>query len=231
MPFLPSLLCALFLVPFIILAQERERPELRQELWMSVGVSGKPSFLKGMLGKSTVKRIKTYGEFGYRSADSFFAGKQVYLDLGAKYDLSDHFTVGGEARYAYRSEADDRQRACALLQYQTEWERFDFGYRFDYQHNFRPIGQEREIFRNKFIAGYNIRKFKLDPQFSVEFFQWAGYQGLMYFGTRYKLGTEWSPSKGHTFGIGIMHDRERAVYAPAYRFMLAVDYTLNLRKV
>jgi hypothetical protein len=225
-----SLLLFVLFAPAGLLAQERARPELRQEFWMSVGVTGRPSFLKDLLDKSTVKRIKTAGELGYRSADSFFAGKQVYLDLGAKYELSDHFTVGSEVRYAYRSDNGDRQRACALLQYQTKWERFDFGYRFDYQHNFRPIGEAREILRNKFSAGYNIRKFKLDPQFSVEFFQWAGYQGLLYFGTRYKLGTEWSPSKGHTFGLGIMHDRERAVYAPTYRFMLAVDYTLNLRK-
>ena len=212
-------LLVLLMAPLCTWAQERARPEIQQELWLSFGLRGKPSFLEGLLGKSTVKRIRTSGELGYRSADSFFAGKQVYVDVGAKYKVSDHLTVGSELRYAYKTDQQDRQRACVLLEYETKVDRLDLGYRFDYQHNFLPFGDPREILRNKFIAGYNIPKFKFDPQLSVEFFQWAGHQGLIYFGTRYKLGTEWSPTKGHTLGMGIMHDRERAMYAPIYRFI------------
>ena len=58
----------------------------------------------------------------------------------------------------------------------------------------------REVLRNRFDVGYDIPKFKLDPAFSVEFFTWAGYEGLIYFGTRYKLGTEWSPEEGSQRG-------------------------------
>lgn len=230
MRFRRTLLFGLLLLPAAAWAQERLRPDIKQELWASVGLQGRPSFLEGMLGKSFTKKLRTYSELGYRSADSFFAGKQTYLDLGIGYKINDHVTVGIEGRYAYRSDAEDRQRLCGLFQYKTTWDRVDLGYRFDYQHNFRVFGDVREVLRNKFSTGYNIPKWKFDPQFSVEFFTWAGHKGMTYFGTRYKFGTEWSPKKGHTFGIGIMHDRERMVYAPTYRFMAAVDYTLNLRK-
>ena len=225
-----SVLAVAALSTQLVQAQERLRPATAEETWLSVGIQGRPSILRPWLGEPLTKRLRTNSELGFRSADSFFAGRQFYVDLGAGYKVSDKVVVGGEFRYAYRSEAADRQRACLLFEYTTELERLELGYRFDYQHNFRPYGEEREILRNKFILAYNIPKWKLDPKGSVEFFQWAGHQGLIYFGTRYKLGTEWSPKKGHTIGFGVLHDRERAVYAPSYRFIAAVDYTINLRK-
>ncbi|MGV3637419.1 MAG: DUF2490 domain-containing protein [Flavobacteriales bacterium] len=211
-------------------AQERQRPELKQELWASFGVQGRPSVLEGLLGKEVVKRLRTSAEIGYRSADSFFAGRQFYLDLGATYKISDRITAGGEYRYAYRSDDRNRQRLGGMVQYKTEVDRFDLAYRLTYQHNFREPGDVREVFRNKFIAGYNFPKWKFDPQFSVEFFTWASARGLSYFGTRFKLGSEWAIADAHTLGFGIVHDRERMVFAPQYRFILAVDYGINLRK-
>lgn len=211
-------------------AQERTRPEIKQELWTSFGVQGRPSILEGLLGKEIVKRLRTTGEIGYRSADSFFAGRQFYLDLGATYKITEKITAGGEFRYAYRTEDRNRQRLGGMVQYKTQVDRFDLGYRFTYQHNFRDRGDVREVLRNKFLAAYNIPKWKLDPQFSVEFFTWAGLQGLSYFGTRYKLGTEYELNKAHAIGFGLVHDRERMVYAPEYRFIFTVDYSINLRK-
>lgn len=224
---LALVLCAL---PLWSVAQERARPFISEELWASFGVQGRPSFLKSLLGEEITKRLRSNGELGYRSADSFFAGRQVYLDLGATYKISDRITAGAEYRYAYRTDDEDRQRLGGMVQYKIELDRVELAYRFTYQHNFRDLGEVREVLRNKFIAGYNLPDWKLDPQFSVEFFTWAGNRGLTYFGTRYRLGTEWSFKKGHALGIGVLHDRERMVYAPMYRFIAAVDYSINLRK-
>lgn len=222
-------LCLLAL-PAAAWAQERLRPETKQELWASFGVKGRPSFLEGILGKEFTKRLRTSAELGYRSADSFFAGRQFYLDLGSEYKVSDKVSVGTEFRYAYRSADRDRQRLGGMFQYKTELDRFEVGYRFTYQHNFRDRGEVREVLRNKLIAAYNIPKWKLDPQFTAEFFTWAGLQGLAYFGTRYKLGTEFELNKAHSLAVGIVHDRERMVFAPQYRFILALDYSINMRK-
>jgi len=88
----------------------------------------------------------------------------------------------------------------------------------------------REVFRNRFEAAYNIPKFKLDPEFSMEFFTWAGHQGWTYFGTRYQLGTSWSPRKGHDLGMALVHDRERSVPWPVYRWIYSLSYSIDLRK-
>lgn len=226
---IPVVLLAVAL-PFLVHAQERARPTINQELWAAFSLSGRPSVLGGVLGESLAQRLRTNMEIGYRSADSFFAGRQTYADLGMGYKVSDKIIVGVEGRYAHRTENADRQRVCAKLEFETEKGRLELGYRFDYQHNFRDFGEVREVIRNKFAMGYNIPKWKLDPKASVEFFTWAGHRGLVYFGTRYKLGTEWSPKKGHTIGFGILHDRERMVFAPTYRFVASVDYSINLRK-
>ena len=212
-------------------AQDAARPVVRQELWTSIGLQGRPTFLENWIGKSTVKRIKTTGEVGYRSADSFFAGRQYYFDLGADYKVSDHITVGSEFRYAIRTAEEDRQRLGGKFQYELELGRADIAYRLTYQHNFRDFGEVREVFRNKLIAKYNIGDWKFDPEFSAEFFTWAGYQGLSYIGVRYKLGTEYDFGKAHAIGLSIVHDRERMVYAPEYRFILAIDYGIKLYKL
>ena len=127
-------------------AQDAARPVVRQELWTSIGLQGRPTFLENWIGKSTVKRIKTTGEVGYRSADSFFAGRQYYFDLGADYKVSDHITVGSEFRYAIRTSEEDRQRLGGKFQYELELGRADIAYRLTYQHNFRDFGEVREVF-------------------------------------------------------------------------------------
>lgn len=225
-----AVLLASLLLPTFFLAQEPLRPTLRQELWGSIGVRGRPSFLEGWLGKTTIKRLKTAGELGYRSADSFFAGRQYYLDLGADYKVNDQFTVGSEFRYAERTGQEDRQRLGAKFQYAFLWGRSELTYRMTYQHNFRDYGEVREVFRNKFVVAHDFPNWRFDPECSVEFFTWAGYQGLTYFGTRYKVGTEYDFNKVHSLGIGIVHDRERMEYAPDHRFILAIDYGIKLRK-
>lgn len=224
------LLAMLALLPLGLLAQDRLRPSTRQELWTSVAIQGRPSILAGVLGKETVKRLKTSAELGYRSSDSFFAGRQYYLDLGATYKISEKISAGGEFRYAVRTGRTDRQRLGGMIQYKTQWNRLELAYRFTYQHNFRFPGEIREVLRNKLIAGYDLPKWKLDPQFSAEAFTWAGPSGLAYIGIRYKLGTEWNFNKVHALGFAVVHDRERMVFAPEHRMILAVDYSIKLRK-
>ena len=72
------------------IAQEPLRPETRQELWTSIGVRGKvPAFLHPIVSDEVIRRLRFSGDLGYRSADVFLAGRQIYLDLGARYTLKD----------------------------------------------------------------------------------------------------------------------------------------------
>lgn len=213
------------------IAQEPLRPETRQELWTSIGVRGKvPAFLHPIVSDEVIRRLRFSGDLGYRSADVFFAGRQIYLDLGARYKLKDWLNVGAEFRNAHRPDGTVRNRLGLMADLSHDVERFALGYRFTYQHNFLEWGQVREVFRNRFELGYNIPKWKLDPAFSVEFFTWAGNKGLSYFGTRYKLGTEWSPGKGQALNLALIYDRQRDVAWPVYRLIYSVDYVIYLNK-
>lgn len=210
-------------------AQDRATPIQQQEIWASIGVKGRlPGFFEGLLGKSTFKKFRFAGEVGYRSADTFFAGRQIYTDLGLRYKFNDHFSMVGEYRTGFRTDDLTRHRLGLGMNLSTKWNRFEFGYRLNYQHNFLPFGEQREIIRNKFVAEYNIKKFKLDPEVSAEFFTWIGYLGTNYIGTRYSMGTSYSPSKAHAIGLKMVHDREYGVAWPTYRWIYFLSYTLNL---
>lgn len=212
-------------------AQERLRPESRQELWTSVGLQGgAPKPICGLFEDSFCDRLRFGAELGYRSADVFFAGRQVYLDLKGSYKLNGPLSVGFEHRFAARGQQPLEQRTIVELRFKEKIDRLNFSYRFNYQHSYIEWGDQREVLRNRFDLGYDIKKWKLDPEVGVEFFTWLGNKGVSYFGTRYHIGTEWSPAKGHTIGLQLLHDRERDVAWPRYRWIWSVSYEVNLRK-
>jgi hypothetical protein len=221
----------LLLPPCTLWAQERTLPEQQQELWASFGLKGQlPAVFADMIGEEARKRIRLGAELGYRSTDAFFAGRQIYLDLDMRYKVSKLVDIGIEQRFAYLPDSKNRQRTGLKVMVSETFDRLTVGYRFSYQHNYREWGEVREVFRNRFEAAYDIPKFQLDPEFSAEFFTWAGNQGWLYFGTRYQLGTTWSPTKGHDLGIALVHDRERGVAWPVYRWIYSLSYSIDLRK-
>lgn len=227
-----ALLIALVLATHWATAQEPAlRPQLRQELWLGVGVQGRaPKFLKDALGDH-YKRIRLSGELGYRSADNFFAGRQLYTDLGVRYKLNDWLSLGTEYRYAARIGNADRHRIGFQARAGHKVGRFDLGYRFTWQRNYLERDRQRTLLRNRFSVGYNIRKWKLDPEFSVEFFTRTDRpDGWFPLGTRYKLGTTWTPVKGHSIGPALIYDRDGRVGDPVNRIIWSIDYGINLRK-
>jgi hypothetical protein len=222
---------ALLLAPCTLRAQERTLPEQQQELWASFGLKGQlPAVFADMIGEEARKRIRLGSELGYRSTDAFFAGRQVYLDLDMRYKVSKVVDIGISQRFAYVPDNKNRQRTDLKVMVSETYDRTTLGYRFSYQHNYREWGGVRDVFRNRFEVEYDIPKFKLDPEFTVEFFTWAGNQGWLYFGTRYQLGTTWSPTKGHDLGIALVHDRERGIPWPVYRWIYSLSYAIDLRK-
>lgn len=221
------------LLPLFAAAQERLRPGFSDELWLSAQVrSTLPKFLKKPLGDH-YKRLRMSGELGYRSADNFFAGRQIYTDLALRYRFNKHFNANIEYRYADRGAyLPNRQRLLLVGRAGTKVDRFDLGYRFIQQWVFLDRGRTRNIIRNRFSVGYDIRKWKLDPEFSMEFFTRTDQpQGWNHIGTRYSLGTSFSPWKGHTFSPSIIHDRDARVAWPMNRIMYSIDYVVDLRRL
>lgn len=211
-------------------AQEALRPQQRQELWLSAAVTSRlPESLRGDLG-THYKRIRLRGELGYRSADVFFAGRQVFVDLNARYKATKWLTLAVEHRFAGRTgQAGLRNRSIIEAEAERRSGRSTATYRFIYQHSYVELGGQREVFRNRIQLEHDIRKWKLDPQASVELFTWASYRGLSYFGTRWQVGTQVALAKGHSLTAMLVHDRERDIAWPTHRWIGSFTYTLSLR--
>jgi hypothetical protein len=232
MRLLRLLLAALAVAPCAMRAQDALRPGTRSEMWVSAAVQGRmPLFLKDALG-GAYKNLRIRSELGYRSTDVFFAGRQVYLDVNLRYKLDKGVAVAFEHRFAKRASADGlRQRSIIQLELDRSFGRFGLGYRVLWQHSYIEWGMQREVFRNRFEAGYDIPKWKLDPEVSIEFFNWARPEGWSYFGTRYRLGTQYRMSKAHSISLALVHDRERDRAWPTHRWITSVTYVLNLRQL
>lgn len=207
------------------------RPERTQELWTAASVRGlAPWVFKDLLGDN-YRKLVVSGELGYRSADNFFAGRQVYVDLGGKYKVNKWLRLGTEYRYAMRNGPNNRQRIGFIADLDKKFGRMELGYRFVFQRNYLGANKARNLFRNRISVDYDIPKWKLDPELSLEFFTLSNNQGLTYIGTRYRFGTSFSPWKGHTFSPAIVYDRDRNVAFPVYRTIFSIDYKIDLRKL
>ena len=225
-------LAGLFILSFAIpvRAQERLLPDRGTGLWTSAGIKADaPGFLKEWLGNDAYKNLRTGAEVGYRTGDELADGGQLFVDLSARYKVNKLLSVGLEQRAAFRQDRPNRHRTGVKMMLSHDIDRLKLGYRFTYQHNYREWGEVRELLRNRFEAGYDIPKFQFDPELSMELFTWAGYRGWDHIGTRYQLGTSWSPVKDHDIGVALVHDRERGVAYPNHRWILSLSYTVDLR--
>ncbi len=228
----PFVLLLFAIAPAWLHAQERAVPVLGEQFWTSVAIKGRPpKFFNDIIGKETRKKFQIGTEFGYRSADSFLAGRQFYADAGISYDVTRALTIGVEQRYAHRPGNEDRTRTIVQASLGGDVKRSKLNYRLRYQHNYREFGEEREVIRNRFTVEHDFAKWKLDPFIGAEFFTWARPDGLMYIGTRYRLGTTWKLSKAHSIDLTILHDRERDIEWPAHNWIYSIDYSFNIAKV
>lgn len=214
----------------VALAQDPLRPTRNTGLWISAGAKmDAPIFLHELIGKEAYKRLDLAAEAGYRTGDELADGGQVFLDGSARYKLAEWINVGVEQRVAFRNGERNRHRSGMRVTMTKEFDRLELNYRFCYQHNYRPFGERREVLRNRFGAAYNIPDFKYDPQFTVELFTWAGFQGMRYTGIRYQLGTDVKIKKDHDLGVSIIHDRDTQVSWPGQQWILSLAYTFDMR--
>lgn len=220
------------LLPFHGAAQEPTKPQVSTGTWLSGQVRGNaPVFTHGLLGKH-YQRIRLGGELGYRTADNFFAGQQLYAEGGARYRINKMFALATEYRYADRGRYQtNRQRIQLTGQARHSIKRWNFDYRLVHQWTFRKNNTTRTFVRNRFGVEYDFPKWKLDPEFSVEFFTRTDHpRGWNYDGVRYRLGTSYRISKADGIEATLIYDRDARVAWPTRRVILAVGYTMDLRR-
>ena len=201
-------------------AQEVITPVRYTQLWLDAEVKGK-----------VAKRTSAIGGLGYRTGDEFGNGRQLYLNGDLRYKVNKNLDAGFEQRAVFRAVGPNRHRTGIMLLVGERFGRTTLDYRLNYQHVWRPQGTRRDFIRNKFSAEYDIRGFQLDPAVSVEFFTALRDTGAEADAVRYKVGTNWSPAKGHRFSFSLVHDREQNRRRPDYRWIFAFGYRLDLGKV
>lgn len=210
-------------------SQELVQPRRSTRVWLDLQVRGKaPGFMKDMLGEKAYKRIRMLGEFGYRTGDELSRGRQFYLNGEVRYKLNKNLDLGIEQRVAFRYNNTNRHRSGIKLMAEERFGRTTLEYRFNYQHVYLPRGTYRDFIRNRFGVGYDIPKWKVDPEAAVEFFTGFGPNGPRYDAVRYKLGSSWAAAKGHRIGFKLVHDREQNRRRPDYRWIFAFDYRMDL---
>ncbi len=109
---------------------------------------------------------------------------QYFTELELKYEGWDNWRIGGGYRFIRDNDLngeikgfENHGRIHLNLSYKHEVNRWDLAYRFRYQSkNEFSISKEEGDFPNrnlrfKAAAGYNIKKWKLDPKFSAEIFR------------------------------------------------------------
>jgi len=201
-------------------AQEVSTPDHWSQLWLDASVRGK-----------LAKGLKGIGEMGYRTGDEFGRGKQIYLNGELRYKLHKVLDAGFEQRAVFRPDLENRHRTGLMLIAGERFGRTTLLYRLNYQHVWLEKGEVRDAIRNKFGVEYDFKGFQFDPEGSIEFFTALGPDGPEYDAIRYKLGTSWVPSKGHTVSFALVHDREQNRRSPDYRWVFAFAYAIDLGKV
>lgn len=206
------------------------KPRLIQEGWLSVTMQFRPfKNTSRMVEPKFNKRFRLASEVGYRSDENLSGGKQVYLDLAVRYKFTDFLRAVAEHRFSFRgAEKTNSQRTSFQAQLRGQWKRFIGDYRIRYQHEYLDPMDVQDQLRNRIGLTYDIRKWKLDPEISMETFTWFGYLGPRLIGTRYSVGTVWTPGKNHEIGFQVMHDREHGVYDPLNRLIYSLSYSLDI---
>jgi hypothetical protein len=162
------------------------------ELWTGLKVNYKPN-----------KRWKLSLEHQYRFKDNAGVMDQNFTELGVTRKIGKQFSLGLGGRYIRKNDTEGKVQGIenhfrwnADLGYKTKIDRFTISSRFRYQqkNEFSSENDAVKAIRLKAGVAYNIKKWKLDPEFSAEIFNETN--SAEYFDKiRFTLGTSYEIKK------------------------------------
>lgn len=155
--------------------------------------------------------------------------KNVFGGIGFRY-IRENDNVGETQGY------ENHTRLHFDLGYKHELQRFELEYRLRFQtKNELDISKEEGDYANNHLRfkvglGYNIKKWKLDPEFSSEIFRHYekgeenGFNKI-----RFTIGTKYKTKSFGNIGAFYRIERELNVNYPKTTFILGVKYTYTLK--
>jgi hypothetical protein len=166
-------------------------------------------------------------------------GRQIN-DMGISYRLNKHMKTAlfyrFEADWKNADEYDWRKGFYGDFTFKIEPRRLSLGYRLRLQSSRTEINEEQPItsggfrHRHKISAAYNIKGLPLSPFAESELFiDYIAGKGSGLSGIRSWLGLDYAIGKQHGITLKYGIDQEFNVADPLRAYILAVDYSLNLK--
>jgi hypothetical protein len=188
---------------------------------------------------SVNKKVKVMLEEEVRLKENCTQLERQINDLGIGYKFNNYF----RAALFYRIEAnwktyDDyrwRQGLYADFALKQTTGRFILGYRLRLQSSrIEFYSNEDNLFssfinRHKFTVEYNIQNKPITPFIEEELFLNSVSHQMEMINNRTWFGITYSPGKIHEFSLKYGIDHERLVPDPLTSFIIAFNYTLNLK--
>lgn len=166
---------------------------------------------------------------------------QYFGQLDVDYSPFKHFGFAVGLRYIKKNDTEGKSQGYRDYFrynldgiYKHKINDFSLKYRIRYQNkNELDIDEDKdakEVVRFKVGLGYNIKKWKLDPEFSGELFRSLG-EGADDEFTKYRLtlGTSFKVHKSARMGVFYRYEKELNESYPQAANIIGVKYTYNLK--
>ena len=185
------------------------------------------------------KNLKVMLEEEVRLKENCTQMERQINDLGVGYKINKYFRAALfyriEANWKTYDEYRWKQGFYADMALKQTTGRFTLGYRLRLQSSRIEFNNNEDnllsnfINRHKFIVAYNIQNKPLTPFIEEELFLNSVRHQMELINNRTWIGISFSPGKMHEFSLKYGIDHERLVPDPLTSFIIAFNYTLNLK--
>lgn len=210
-----------------LLAQEGTNVTVNDfELWAGLRLNYKPT---------KAWRISLQHE--YRFKDDASVLDQNFTELEIKRKLPKGFSLAGGARFIRHNDTEGGQQGIenrfrwnADIGYKTKFNRLALTSRLRYQSRTELDEEDdtRTVARLKLGADYNIKNWKLDPQFSIEAFNNLVEEGVLS-RVRLTFGTTYRLKKIGDFTAFYRFEQDIAEVNPFSAYIIGVRYAYNFK--
>jgi hypothetical protein len=176
-------------------------------IWSSVGVDYSP-----------IKKLKIGVEQSLRLKEDASVTEEYFTEISLKYEILKDFEIGGGTRFIKENDNVGKKQGYEThfrfnldASFKHDIERFTLSYRFRYQNKkelnltVADANSPTETVRFKTDIEYNIRKWPLDPELSIELFSQLEnvkqVRDLSLNKIRFTFGTDYKLKKFGKFGI------------------------------
>ena len=201
-------------------------------LWSSIGINYSPT-----------KKLDFELEQQLRLKENISETDKYFTQLSAEYEVFKNLKLGGGVRYIKENDNEgavqgyeNHFRFHLDASYKQSLNNFDIKYRVRYQNeNELGVSNEEGDYANQHIRfktsiGYNIKKWKLDPEISAEIFNHFekgdenGYDKY-----RLSIGTDYKFKKLGKIGIFYMFEKELNESIPETTNIIGLNYSYTIK--